>query len=163
MEGYRLESGKSRLERENENGGSLVTKGLSTMLFWVGEYGTRSKDLTGREGDRWEDLRSLSDWDLSWSGYSVCCRFKQVKNIFTFTFSDKFCCEFAHFLTTLYQLSEHQVFCDQSDGGGEDGVPWSRLLRPSRQLRREHHPPRPLQGDQGLLSLNKFLILQKAR
>ena len=78
------------------------------------------------------------------------------RKYFHFYFFWHFWCEFAHFLSTQYQLSEHQVFCDQSDGGGEDGVPWSRLLRPSRQLRREHHPPRPLQGDQGLLSLNKF-------
>ena len=42
-----------------------------------------------------------------------------------------------------------QVFCDQSDGGGKDSLPWPGLLRPCRQLWREHHPPRPLQGDQG--------------
>ena len=42
-----------------------------------------------------------------------------------------------------------QVFCDQSDGGGEDGIPGPGLLRQGGQLRCEHHPARPLQGDQG--------------
>ena len=55
MEGNRLESGKSRLERENENGGSLVTKRIvhnSFLSRWVWDQEQRSSWKRRRQTGR---------------------------------------------------------------------------------------------------------------